>query len=85
MLPPAAGVETSANDLKVSGHPLLASPGTAKQVGFNLRSRAPDCLFWQALSCSAPPGISISLAIYRYQLPYLGYSPILLFDSLSKV
>lgn len=37
VLPPAAGAETSANDLKVLGHPLLASPGTAKQVGFNLR------------------------------------------------
>lgn len=37
VLPPAAGAETSANHLKVLGHPLLASPGTAKQVGFNLR------------------------------------------------
>ena len=58
MFPPAAGAETSANDLKVSSHPLLASPGTAKQVGFILhRFPGHRTVFWQALSCLAPLGL----------------------------
>lgn len=36
VLPPAAAAATSANKLRVSGHPPLASPGTAKLAGFNL-------------------------------------------------
>lgn len=49
--PPAAAAETSAHKLRVSGHPSLASPGTAKLASFNLcKFPRHQSLFWQVLS-----------------------------------